>query len=121
LRGGYIAGRIHAHVERPVGAEAESALGGVELGAGDPEVEQDRVRRRKPGVCGNLTEVAEATLDDGGGRPELGQRLPSGLDGFGIAVDPEQPAARSDPFEDLAGVARQPKGAVDRDRARFGL
>jgi hypothetical protein len=51
----------------------------------------------------------------------LRQRHPSGLDGSGIAVDPEQPAARCDPLQDLAGVARLPKGAVDRDRAPSGL
>jgi hypothetical protein len=39
----------------------------------------------------------------------------------GIAVDPEQPAARCDPLQDLAGVARLPEGAVDRDGARPGL
>ena len=54
-------------------------------------------------------------------RPELGQRHPAGLDGIRIAVDPEQPAAWCDPLQDLAGVARLPEGAVDRDRAPSGL
>ena len=54
-------------------------------------------------------------------RTELCQRLPAGLDCRGIAVDPEQPAARCDPLQDLAGVARLPERAVDRDRARSGL
>ena len=52
--------------------------------------------------------------------PELGQSHPSGLDGVGIAVDPEQPA-RCDPLQDLAGMARLPEGAVDRDRPDSGL
>jgi len=51
----------------------------------------------------------------------LSQRHPAGLNRGGIAVDPEQPAARCDPLQDLAGVARLPEGAVDRDRALSGL
>jgi len=51
----------------------------------------------------------------------LSQRHPARLDGSRIAVDPEQPAAGCDPLQDLAGVARLPKGAVDRDRAPSGL
>jgi hypothetical protein len=43
------------------------------------------------------------------------------LDGVGIAVDPEQPAAGCDPLQDLAGMARLPEGAVDRDRPDSGL
>jgi len=49
------------------------------------------------------------------------QQLPPGLDRRGIAVDPKQPAAGCDPLQDLAGVARLPEGAVDRDRALSGL
>jgi hypothetical protein len=41
--------------------------------------------------------------------------------GSGIAVDPEQPAARCDPLQDQAGVARLPDRAVDRDCTRPGL
>jgi hypothetical protein len=50
-----------------------------------------------------------------------GQRLLGRLDRGGIAVDPEQPAPRCDPLQDLAGMARLPEGAVDRDRPRSGL
>jgi len=52
---------------------------------------------------------------------EWGQRLLAGPHRGGIAVDPEQPAARCDPLQDLAGVARLPEGAVDRDRPDSGL
>ena len=51
----------------------------------------------------------------------MGQRRLGGLDGIGIAVDPEQPAARTDSLQDQAGVARLPDRAVDRDCARSGL
>jgi hypothetical protein len=51
----------------------------------------------------------------------LGQGDPCSVDGGGIAVDPEQPAARCDPLQDLAGMARLPHSAVDRDRPLLGL
>jgi hypothetical protein len=54
-------------------------------------------------------------------RPELGQRSLGGFDSVGIAVDPQQPAARNDSLQDQAGVARLPDRAVDRDCARSGL
>jgi hypothetical protein len=54
-------------------------------------------------------------------RPKFGQRGLGGFDSFGIAVDPEQPAARNDSLQDQAGVARLPDRAVDRDCARSGL
>ncbi len=60
-------------------------------------------------------------MDDCCRRPELGQGLPSGLYRRGIAVDPEQTATGQDPLQDLAGMARLPEGAVDRDRPDSGL
>jgi hypothetical protein len=60
-------------------------------------------------------------VNDDRRRPELSQRHPAGRNRGGIAVDPEQAAARCDPLQDLAGVARLPKGAVDRDSAYSGL
>ena len=44
-----------------------------------------------------------------------------GFDSGGIAVDPEQPTAWLDPVQDLAGMARLPQGAVDRDCPVLGL
>jgi hypothetical protein len=46
---------------------------------------------------------------------KVSQSATTGLDRVGIAVDPKQPAARSDPLEDQAGMTRPPEGAVDRD------
>jgi hypothetical protein len=50
-----------------------------------------------------------------------GQRRSGGFDGSKIAVDPEQPATWLDPVQDLAGMARLPQGAVDRDCPGLGL
>jgi hypothetical protein len=60
-------------------------------------------------------------VDDDHRCPVRGQRRSRGFDCGGITVDSEQPAAWLDPVEDLAGMARLPQGAVDRDRARLGL
>ena len=53
--------------------------------------------------------------------PEVGQGHLRSLHRGGIAVDPEQPTAGCDPLQDLAGMARLPEGAVDRDRPDSGL
>ena len=60
-------------------------------------------------------------MNDHCGQTKRSQRLLAGPDRTRIAVDPEQPAARRDPLQDLAGVTRLPEGAVDRDRAPAGL
>ena len=60
-------------------------------------------------------------MDDHGGGTKRSQRLLAGLDRAGITVDPKKPAARRDPLQNLAGMARLPEGAVDRDRAVGGL
>jgi hypothetical protein len=60
-------------------------------------------------------------VDDDRRRPVRGKRESRGLDCGGIAVDPKQAAAWLDPVEDLAGMARLPQGAVDRDRPFLGL
>jgi len=113
--------RVHAHVEGSLAAEAESAIGGVELCARDSEVEEDRVRGIEARFLRDVDKVAEASLNNCDRRPERSQRHQAGLHRGGIAVDPEQPAARCDPLQDLAGVARLPHGAVDRDCPRLGL
>ena len=112
---------VHPHVQRSLGAKAESALGCVELDTGKTEVEQDQVRRDESGGLRQGVHLAEATVDEDRRRPISGQRRSRGFDRRRIAVDPEQPAAWLDPVEDLAGMARLPQGAVDRDRARLGL
>jgi len=71
--------------------------------------------------CSDRAKLGKRPACYNGRGAELCQRLPAGLDCGGIAVDPQQPAARCDPLQDLAGVARLPEGAVDRDRPRPGL
>jgi len=75
----------------------------------------------KAGGRRQLRQPAEATLDECYSPSVRGKCPLAGFDCLGIAVDPQQPSAWCDPLEDLAGVARPPQGAVDRDRALSGL
>src|SRR2546428_12988513 len=120
-RGGERGAGVHPHVQRPVGAKAEAALSGVELDAGETEVEKDQVGRDEPGPASHGVQLAEATMDDDHRRPVRGQRRSRGLDRREIAVDPEQPSAWLDPVKVLAGLARLPQGAVDADRPPLRL
>src|SRR6266849_3715938 len=121
LRGVERLAGVHPHVQRPLGAKAESALWDVELNAGETEVEEDHVSGDESRPAGQRVQLAEATVDGDRRRSVRSQRRSGGLHRGGIAVDPEQPAAWLDPVEDLAGVARQPQGAVDRDRPPPGF
>jgi hypothetical protein len=120
-RGGELRPGVHPHVERPVGAEAETAHRVVDLVAGDAEVEEDQVGWDESVVGGNLAKLGESTLYDDCAGTESRQRLLAGLDRVGISIDPQEPAARRDPLQDLAGMARLPERAVDSDRPRPGL
>jgi hypothetical protein len=69
----------------------------------------------------DYAKLGKTSVDEVDRTTERSQRLPCRQNRRGIAVDPEQPAAGCDPLQDLAGVARLPEGAVDRDRPRSGL
>ena len=69
----------------------------------------------------DLGKLGKSTMDDYCGASERCQRLPAGQDRCGIAIDPEQPASRCDPLQNLAGVTRLPEGAVDCDCPVSGL
>ena len=121
LRRGQSRAWIHPHVERPVAAEAETALRVVDLGARETKVEEDQVRRRKTVLGSYRAKLGKPSMNNNRRIAKLSQRVPARLHRRGIAVDPEQPASGCDPLQDLAGVARLPEGAVDRDRALGGL
>jgi hypothetical protein len=93
----------------------------VDLRAGKAEVEEDQVRWAETALGSYRAKLGKPSVNDHHRIAKLSQRVPTRLDRRGIAVDPEQPAAGCDPLQDLAGVARLPEGAVDRDRPRSGL
>ena len=109
--GGRDPGFRHAHVERAVGLERESALRLVELHGGDADVEDDPVRAREPGFGGVALHVAEAALakrQSAGMRAE--QRKPA-TDGRGIAVDGDDAAGAG--LEQGGRVAARAEGCVN--------
>ena len=93
----------------------------VDLGAGETEVEEDQVGFVEAIFGADRAELGKASLNQNHAGPKRSQRHPSSSDGSRIAVDPEQPATGCDPLQDLAGMARLPEGAVDRDRPPSGL
>ncbi len=63
--GGAVALARHAHVERPVEAEGEAAVGLVQLHGGDADIEHDAVDRGVAAIGGNLVEIGETVVDEG--------------------------------------------------------
>ena len=98
---------IHAHVQRAVLAERETAFGDVELRRGHTEVEQHAIESGHAPV----REVGEAAAADRHARiaPELafghGDRL-------GILVHQQQPASGAQSREHAARMAAAPERAV---------
>ena len=121
LRRGERRAWVHPHVEGAVGTEAEPTFRVIDLTAGEAEVEQDQVGGGESVLGADRLQLGESTVGNDCRRPKSGQGFSDGLHGCGIAVDPEQPAVRNDPLKNLAGVARLPQGAVDRDRPPLGL
>src|ERR1700693_890944 len=117
----YRGGGVHPHVQGAFCAEAESALGVVDLVAGKTEVEEDQVGCCKAVLSADRAELGKTPLNQDHRRPELSQGHPRGLHSGGLVVDPQQSATGCDPLQDLAGMARLPEGAVDRDRPHSGL
>ncbi len=113
--------RVHSHIERPLGAKAEAALGVVDLGAAETEVEKDQIRRHETVLRSNRAKLRKPCVNNHYGAAKGSQRRPAGFDCNRIAVDPKQLATGRDPLQYLAGMTRLPEGAVDRDRAHSGL
>src|SRR5260370_36271695 len=71
---------IHPHIERTVGAKAEAALGVVDLGAGETEVEEDQVRCVETIRRGDRAKLGKTSVNGDRRRPALSHRHPAGLD-----------------------------------------
>src|SRR5690606_24086123 len=109
--GGALAGiGVHPHVERAVAAEAEAALGHVELRRGHAQVEQYPVQPAGGGIPPG--EVGEAAAEDRHARvrPELafGDR-----NRFGILVHHQQPSSGAELVEHAPRMAAAAERAVE--------
>src|SRR5439155_23691893 len=118
LGGGHAATSIETHVERPAGPEPEAPGPVRELGAREPEIEEQAVdgaeARRRCDVC-EIPEVglaqdepvaearSEATIDPGDGRP--------------VGVETQEAAIRVGRLQDPLGVATAADGGIDLDAA----
>jgi hypothetical protein len=87
---------VHAHVERAVVAEGETALGFVELRRGHAEVEQHAVQAGGGGIP--QRQVGERAAPHGDARIPGGQ-LGCVRDRHGILVHHQQPSCRAEPVE----------------------
>ena len=116
--GGGRTGRAHAHVERPVEAEREAALGRVELHGRHAEIEHDAVDRFDPEIAGDAVERGEFAFDQGqapGRGFDLGLRRRNRR---GVAIDADDLRVRR--REDRRRIAAGAEGAVDVDAAVMG-
>src|SRR5438309_3003662 len=64
LRRGELCVGVHPHVERAIGAEAESATRVVDLRAGKTEVEEDQVRWAETVFCSQLAKLGKSSVND---------------------------------------------------------
>ena len=102
IRGAFTAGRVHAHVERPVETEAEAALGRVDLRRRDAQIEEQTVDAIHPERRQRRHELAESGVMDGktGVTPQvIGLR---GEHRLGIAIERQQAPGRCEPLQDGA-------------------
>ncbi len=91
-RNGFAARRVHAHVERAVSSEAETALRIIELRRGHAEVEEHTAASTIVRVCRHeRAEVGKRRVHER--KPHfVGKTLPAGRDGLRIAVEREHAA-----------------------------
>jgi hypothetical protein len=110
---------IHAHVEgaRRARAEAESALGPIELMRGDAEIEQNAVDSDPSLFASNLLEVTKRSLYETDAVAEGGESLASLADRVGIDVEADQDSVGCGAFEDRLCMAAATERAVDDHRA----
>ena len=113
-----LAARLHPHVERPVIAEREAALGLVELHRGDADIEHDAVERRHLEALGLFRQRTEARF--GQGQPPAHRRDETGTAGdrTRVAVEREQRRLRL-ALQKRARIAAGAEGAVEIAAACF--
>ena len=111
---------LHAHVERPVAAEREAALGLVKLHRRHADVENDAVDTLEAGLRGDRVERAEAARHEN--EPALRRRRErsAGRHGIGIAIYGDH-AVGGMGVEKGRRIAAGAEGAVDEDAAARNL
>ena len=101
--------RVHAHVQRSVLAETETALGDVELRGRHTQVEKHAVEAGRGFIP--LGHAGEGTAA-GGDPPVRAEKRVRGGDRFRILVHHQQPSIRPQPVEHAARMAPSPERAI---------
>ena len=112
--------RVHAHVERALRPEAETARRIVELRRGDPEVEEHPTARAAVRVRGHeRCKLGKRRVEER--KPHfVGKALSSSRDGFDILVDREHTALSTQGREKACRVAAAPERRIDIVTTRNG-
>ena len=108
---------VHAHVEGRVVPVAEAALGSVELGGADPEVEEHAAHRCCPKLLHGVFQGVEPNVLESGAVAEGLKPLGGGGEGVGVLIEPQHLEVRV-VLEDGAGVPRATDGGVDHPTGR---
>ena len=107
---------VHAHVEWRVDRVGESALGPVDLQAGQPEIEQDRVGVGVAEVVEHLGKLVVDGMDECDTLTEAFQSASGQVQGLGVAVDADQDGVRT-AGQDGLGMTAHAQGPVNMYRA----
>src|SRR5581483_10904087 len=117
---GLAACRVHAHVERAIRPEAETARRIVELGGGDAEVEEHAEAWTPVRMCGHKRrEIGKWRMDER--KPHfVGKALAASRNGLRILVDREHTALSTQGREKACRVAAAPERRIDIVTTRNG-
>src|SRR6185437_5955586 len=112
--------RVHAHIERTVGPEAEAARRIVELRRGDAEVEQNTPAVAAARVCRHQrADVGKRRMHER--KPHfVGKALTAGRDGLRVAVDREHAAFSTQGLEKECRMTAAPERRIDIVTVRLG-
>ena len=111
--------RVHPHVQRSAGAEAEAPGRGIQLQGGNPKVEQDPIHRCDPQFAQGFSHGGKIPMADGQPFAEWGQPLPGQSQGLSVTIEAQHPAIRTAAPQDLAAMAAQAEVAVQIQAPRF--
>lgn len=116
---------VHAHVERFVGSETETARWIVELHRRDAYVGQNRIGRRRVKFLENIGKAAEIRMDEmqrdgvffGERRESCSRQFQSG----GVGVDADQDSGGSDALDQRGAMSSGAKRGIDRTMTRLRI
>ncbi len=117
LSDGLPAAVVHPHIQRPVSAEAEAALGLIELRRRHTQIEQQPIGLRHALLVQHPRKLGEwRVLDHKTRIVNLGR----GFDGLRIAVDRNQPPGGRQPPQNFPAVSATPESRVEVHPVRVG-